>query len=381
MPTNDCKKLEKKYKELVEMLQESLDVYLKGSKEKDKRNEIFLNYKKRIYEEIKRLKQEIQIQQNIIQKYKEKDLQLTKENYILKGKFKHLSNIFKSKREVELLDKYFPQRIELEKIIMYSLRNLMREKFNPKDSNVLYFRKYFKIGMKDFLTKNIKSYIESEKLAIVVSQIILKEYTHFIYTLLAKELLDKINKYEEFLEILLTKDLLDKTKKYHHLNFSYSVDKIKLIVRHYHSLKVEEDVDNLSTQAEIDEISKKKKTLFKQKEELQKELEKLKNSETELLSLIVSETKSADLEEDEESEETKKTKRQLEKIDESKRVKKDKIIEIEKELTKLQNRELFLKPLLEVKQIKHVDEKEEQYKTEYDKLILDFSNVLIKDLK
>jgi len=379
MDMRECEKLEKKYHELVEMLQESLDVYLQGSKEKAKRNEIFLNYKKRVYEEIKKLKQEIQIQQSIIQKYKEKDLQLTKENYMLKGKFKHLSNIFKNKREVELLDKYFPNRIELERIIMLSLKNLMKEKFNPKDSNVLYFRKYFKIGMKDFLTKNIKKRIDSEKLAIVISQVILKEYEHFIYTLLAKELLDKIMKYEEFMEILLTKDLLDKDKKYLHLKLPYTLDEIKLIVKNYHSLKVEDDVDSLSTQAEMEEIHKTKQELFDKKEQLQKELEELKNSENELLALIVSETKNKENEDEEIDEDD--TKKQLEEIDESKRVIKDKILDIEKQLTKLQNRELFLKPLLEVKQVKHIDEKEEKYKSEYDKLVSDFSNLLMKDLR
>jgi len=371
MDARECEKLKHKYDELVVMLQDSLKLYLKEEQEKDKRNKVFLNYKKRVYEDMKKLKSKIQSYEKLLEKYKEKDLELKKENYMLKSKFKHLSAIFKNKKELELIDKYFPDKVKLERLIDTTISKLLSSKFNPKEASVLYFRKYIKVGIKDYLARAIKSKVDSEKLAVVISQIILKEYENFIYTLLAKELLNKLEINEDFIDTLLTKDLVDKTVTYPHLELkNYNLDKIKLILQQYYHIKEkDEDVDALSTQVEMEEIHKEKNKLFSQKEQLKEQLEELKDRENELLALIVSEEHN-----------TEETKEELEEIDESKRVIKDKILSIEKQLTKLQNRELFLKPLLEVKKVKKVDEKEEKYKQQYNQLVSEFAAVL-KDLK
>jgi len=360
----ECQKLEKKYNQLIDMIQESFEMLHKDYINDKKRKDVFLQYKKGIYKEIQDLKIVIKNHEEIINKYKIEYLELKKENFFLKNKFKHLSNNFKSKKEMELLDKYFPQREVLEKIIVKTIHKIFHEKIKIEKKNVLIFRKYFKIAMKDFLTQNIKHNIGSEKLAMVVAQIILKEYDYFIYTVIAKELVEKIERYEEFVEVLIKEDLLDKENKYSHLKLDYTIDDIKVISRNYNKIAKTEDISMISTKAEIQKIEKEINHLLEFKSNLNKELEDLKKSENNMLAEIVIDDG-----------DNQDYKDELENIDNKQKELKKHISKIDKNLTNLANRKLFLTPLLEVKENKK-DDMLEMYIKRYEKLVSDFSSVL-----
>ena len=371
MKLEECEKLNKKYQELITMVQESLEITLFEYKEKTKRNKFFLEYKKRIYDEINKLKKQVKLKDEMINEYNEQILALKKENFMLKNKFKHLSEIFKSNKELELLNKYFPDKVDLEYKLAQLVKKVLKDKFNPKEVNVLYFRKYFYKIFNQYLIKFVKASVDSEKLAIVISQIIKQEYKIFIDKILAKSLLDKITtkEYEHFIEILIKEDLVEKEGIYKHLEVPYTVDDIIRIVRNFKSLKKEEHIETISFKIEIEEIHQKKEQLFKRKEELNAELEELQKEEDEILSEIVTHEES--------SEESKK---RLEDIDEHKRKLKDQLKIVEEEITKLSNRELFVTPLVEVEKTKQVDKVEQKYIDEYNKLVDVFTNVM-KDLK
>ena len=368
MNLSDCEKLNKKYDELITMVQESLDITLNEYKEKSKRNKFFLDYKKRVYEEIHKLKSKIKTEDKIIEEYNEEILALKKENFYLKNKFKHLSEIFKSNKEIELLNKYFSNKVELEHKLAKLIRKVLKEKFNPKEINVLYFRKNFFKVFNQYLIRFVKPIVGSEKLAIVISQIIKKEYKEFMNKILVKTLLDKIfiKEYEHFIEVLIKEDLVQKDKIYSHIEVPYNIDEIKKIIKNFNSLEKEEKIENISFKIELDEILQKKEELFNQKIDINTQLEELTKEEDELLAEIVSDESLAE-----------ENKKRLEKIDEEKRVLKNKIQHIDSEITKLANRELFITPLLEEKM--EIDDIEKKYTTEYENLIDVFSKT-IKDL-
>jgi len=368
----ECEKLNQKYQELITMVQESLEITLYEQKEKSKRNKFFLEYKKRVYDEIHKLKHQLHIKDKIIEEYNEQLLALKKENFMLKNKFKHLSEIFKSNKELELLNKYFPDKMDLEYKLAKLVKKVLNEKFNPKEVNVLYFRKYFYKIFNQYLIKYVKSIVESEKLSIVIAQIINQEYSKFIDKILAKSILDKVDikEYEAFIETLIKKDLVEKEKIYKHLEVKYSLDDIIRIVRNFKLLNQEEHIESISFEIELQEIIEKKQQLIQRKEELNEELEQLQKQEDEILAEIVTNGDSDNNEE---------YKEKLDEIDEEQRKIRDEISFIENEITKLLNRELFIEPLVEV-ELKKQTKSDKKAIDEYNKLIDTFA-IAFKDLR
>ncbi|NPA55825.1 MAG: hypothetical protein GXO40_05595, partial [Epsilonproteobacteria bacterium] len=307
-----------------------------------------------------------------IKQLKEKNLELTKENYILRNKFKHVSEIFRNKTETELLDKYFPKRSKLEKIIKDTVKKLFKKEFDLVENKVLYFRKFFKTKLKRALFHAISAACEcDEKLSKMVTSIAIKEQEPFIYSVVAQHILEKIedDKGEEFLDTLIHQQLIDKDEKYEPITFNYKIDEIKNIIRNYHSIKSQENIETISIVTELEEIKNQRKALEKEQEELQQEFEQLEKEENELLATIVA---------SEGGDET--TKARLDEIDEKKREIKDRLFHIAKEIDKLKNREIFITPLIDSKKTGQIDEKEIRYKEKYDKLISDFANALIVEL-
>ena len=364
----ECEKLELKYNAIVEMLKESLDLsikeYDKYLSETKKKNKFFMDYKKRIFNEIKKLKNKIELQNSEINSLKEKNKNLLTENLLLKKKFRELSDKFKEEKANELISKYFESKVELEIFLENSINQMIPK---LKKEGVLYFRKFLKKAIKHYLVNNLNKKTNSEKLSILIASIIIKDYENLIYMLIAKKLLNNVTSYQEFLEDLLKKDFVDKDKKYFHLEFEYNIDDILSIIKKLDKSSKEYDVNDLSVNLEMEEIENELKSKEKQKYELSSKLYDLEKEENDILL----EMTNAD-EEDKES-----MKLSLENIDEEKRKIKQEILVLSDKIKKLENRKMFLTPLKENKiQTKNDDENIEKY----NELVAKFAN-LLKDLK
>ena len=144
---NDCEKLEKKYEQLLNMLRESFQFLKKEienfSSEKSKKNSLIMAYKKRVSEELQKLKKILKSQEEIVEFYKKQNLKLRRENLLLKNKFKKTAAMFSEKKENDLIFKYFKDEIKIEEFLEKVVNKVMNEKFTPKIATPLYFRKEF----------------------------------------------------------------------------------------------------------------------------------------------------------------------------------------------------------------------------------------------
>jgi len=373
---NDCEKLEKKYEQLVNMLRESFQILKEEienfSSEKRKKNNLIMAYKKRVSEELQKLKKILKSQEEIVEFYKKQNLALRKENLLLKNKFKKTAAMFSEKKENDLLFKYFKDEIKIEEFLEKVVNKAMNEKFNPKIATPLYFRKEFKNVFKFYLIKSLVKYTKIEKIAVLVSSIILKKYDKKIYLFVALYLLERINvkEYEEFIQIMLTKKLVDKEKKYEPLEFDYSMDDIKRTINLYKKINIE----NRDILSKID-LNDLKKQLDDKKIELENsknELEKLENIENDILVKLTKE------EDENQKDEIKKS---LEKIDVEKRELHSKMESLEKEIERLENRKTFLEPLNEISFKKGMNEKDTKIVENYNILLDNFAISLEKGME
>lgn len=382
----DYEYLYKKYSNSVEMMRSFIDTsmeeYKQYKEEKTKRNKTFINYKKRIYEELQKLKEHLHQDEEIISTYKMKIKELSNENLILKHKFRHLSSMFKHKKENDLLNKYFPDKTVIEQALEKTINKALVEKVNINSVPLLYFRKYYLTAIKDYLSLWIKKKIPSEKLSILLATIILKEFSFLIHIVISKFLLNKIadknEKYKNFIEQIIKLDLIDEktNQTFKHLeikdeyNKTLSPDSIFRIIHKFKELNIEENsIHDLSIKLEIDELEEDKILIETNLFDVNSTLEELEQEENDTL-ISISQTKV--------EEELCELKSNLNTITNKKNETQNEIFKLHKEISNISHKIEFLTPLVAQieKKDNSMEEKEKKIKQKYNNLILFLASAL-----
>ncbi len=371
----DCEELEKKYDQVVKMLKNSFILYSheisKYKSEKDKRNASIVAYKKRVSEHIQELQNSIDSQEKIIDYYKKQNLELTRENILLKKKFKKAASSFTKNKENNLLYKYFKEDIEIEDFLHHVVNKILKEKFNPKNITPLFFRKELYNVLNRYFIKELILYTKIEKMAILLASILMNRFNDKIYFLIASFFVERIvnETYRDFIKILLTKTLVDKDKKYEPIKMEYSVDDIKIIYNKYKKLAFKKD--DLLIKIDLEKVDKDISNCLEQIDKNEKELEELTNEENDILMQLTNS--------DEENKE--EIKKELDNIDSQKRIIVDNISKLKKELELLENKKMFLQPANEVVFDNSLKDVEKEIVEEYNKMLNSFAFALEKALK
>jgi len=367
----NCENLEKKYNQILLMLKESFDLFenelIKIKEEKHKKNSTIIAYKKRVNEQLIKLKEIVASQQEIIELYKKENLALKKENLLLKNKFKKTAEKFSNQKEDKLLYKYFKTEDDLNKFLEKVVNKLFISEFKIDKLSPFVFRTKFNQLLKIYLIKNLLPYTKIEKIALLLSNIILKKYLYKIYLFTAEYLLDRVDdeKYQEFFKHLFNDKFLYNDEKIEPIVFEYSLVEILSIVKKYKKLSLLE-IDK-SVKLEINNLENEFNKTKYNIENLNKELEVLEQKENDILLQL----------KDEEDEENKKSlKESLNKIDEDKRDIKNKINNLKNHLTQLEHKQMFLTPLDEVNKVS--DNRE--IVDNYNKLLKSFALTLQKGM-
>jgi hypothetical protein len=371
----DCEELEKKYKQTLEMLKESFIVFKNEidtcQGEKEKKRLTIISYKKRITEQMKEFHEIINSQEKIIDSYKKQNLELTKENILLKNKFKKVASSFTEKKEDNLIYKYFKNDVEIEQFLNHIVNVLLKNEFNPKEISPLYFRKEINNFLHKYFIKELILRTKVEKIAILLSSIILKRFHHKIYLFMVSFFVYRIDneKYSDFVKILLTKTLIDKYKKYQPIKIEYSIDDIKMIYSKYKKLSLKKE--DLFMKIDLEKIENDINNYLEQINEKEKNLEELTKKENDILVELTNS-------DDEEKEEIKK---ELENIDAQKIIIIENISKLKKELEILENKKTFLQPVNEVVFDNSLKDVEKEIVEEYNKMLNSFAYALQGSLK
>jgi hypothetical protein len=371
----ECEELKQKYFNVLEMLKESFFVFKNEidncQREKEKKKAIIISYKKRITEQMKEFQHIIDSQEEIINSYKKQNLELTKENILLKNKFKKVASSFTKNKQDKLISNYFKNNIELEEFLNYVVTELLKKEFNPKKISPLYFRKEFNNILNIYLIKKLNKYTKIEKISILLSSILMSKFSDKIYFFVASFLIDRIESriYSNFIQILLTKTLVDKDKKYEPIQMEYSIDAIKTIYSKYKRLSFKKK--DLFMKMDLEKVDKDISNCLEKINTDEKILEELTKKENDILLKLTT------LEEENKEEE----KKELEKIDSQKRIILDDISKLKKELEALKNKKLFLEPVNEVVFDNSLKDREKEIVEKYNNMVYNFSDALQRDLK
>lgn len=378
--------LYKKYSTSIEITKNFIDISMQEYKEhkeyKQHKNENIMNYKKRSYEELKKLKIELFKDEETIQSYRKKIKELSNENLVLKHKFRHLSSTFQHKKENELIHKYFPHKEVIEQGIEKSVTKALKEKLNLNNISHTYFLKYYLTAIKDYLAKWARKKVPAEKLSILISSIIIKDFSLLIHIIISKFILNKIStgneNYINFLINITRNDLLEektstifkKIEIKNDNNKTISSEEVLFLIDKFKKIDVEENnIHDLSIKLEVEELEKEKLSLSLTIEELEIESSDISIDENNIL-LEISQTQ--------DEEELCELKSKLSNIDDKKRENQSEKSKITHKISNIINKINFLIPIIEEtdKKFNNMDEKNKNIKKSYDNLVIYFASAL-----